>query len=105
MAELRNVDVNEARELASQGALLLDVREDDEWRSGRAPGAVHVPLAELPGAPEITILVGSEREGLPDSVVAQADRIAQIPIRTHSLNAAMAATVALYDLGHRMPPA
>jgi rhodanese-related sulfurtransferase len=48
MAELRNVDVNEARELASQGALLLDVREDDEWRSGRAPGAVHVPLAELP---------------------------------------------------------
>ncbi len=27
---------------------LLDVREDDEWAAGHAPGAVHVPLAELP---------------------------------------------------------
>jgi TrmH family RNA methyltransferase len=50
----------------------------------------------------ISILIGSEREGLPDDVVAQADHTAHIPIRTHSLNAAMAATVALYELGHRM---
>lgn len=28
--------------------LLLDVREDDEWAAGRAPGAVHVPLHDLP---------------------------------------------------------
>ena len=27
---------------------LLDVREDDEWWSGRAPGAVHMPLQTLP---------------------------------------------------------
>jgi rhodanese-related sulfurtransferase len=27
---------------------LLDVREDDEWAEGRAPGAVHVPLMEVP---------------------------------------------------------
>jgi rhodanese-related sulfurtransferase len=27
---------------------LLDVREDDEWRAGHAPDAVHIPLAELP---------------------------------------------------------
>lgn len=26
---------------------LLDVREDDEWRAGHAPDAVHVPLSEL----------------------------------------------------------
>ena len=25
-------------------AVLLDVREDDEWAAGRAPGAVHVPM-------------------------------------------------------------
>lgn len=31
------------------GAFLLDVREDDEWRAGRAPDAVHVPLQTLPG--------------------------------------------------------
>ncbi|WP_017601472.1 rhodanese-like domain-containing protein [Nocardiopsis lucentensis] len=30
-----------------EGAYLLDVREDDEWRSGHAPGAVHIPLGQL----------------------------------------------------------
>jgi rhodanese-related sulfurtransferase len=29
-------------------AVLLDVREDDEWRAGHAPGALHVPLGEVP---------------------------------------------------------
>ena len=28
-------------------AVLLDVREDDEWAAGRAPGAVHVPMTQL----------------------------------------------------------
>lgn len=28
-------------------AVLLDVREPDEWVAGHAPGAVHVPLGEL----------------------------------------------------------
>ncbi|MBG0827056.1 rhodanese-like domain-containing protein [Planomonospora sp. ID67723] len=28
-------------------AFLLDVREDDEWHAGHAPGAVHIPLGEL----------------------------------------------------------
>ena len=54
---------------------------------------------------EVTVLVGSERDGLPEHVIAQADHTAQIPIHTHSLNAAMAATIALYELGHRMRPA
>ncbi len=31
-----------------QGATLLDVCEQDEWDAGHAPGAVHIPLAELP---------------------------------------------------------
>lgn len=29
------------------GAVLLDVREDDEWAAGRAPGAVHLPMTQL----------------------------------------------------------
>ena len=38
-----------AAELVEHGeALLLDVREHDEWRAGHAPGAVHIPLGELP---------------------------------------------------------
>jgi TrmH family RNA methyltransferase len=51
---------------------------------------------------EVTLLIGAEREGLPQAVVEQADLISHIPIRTHSLNAAMAATIALYELATRM---
>ncbi len=57
-----------------------------------------VPLHELAGsARDVTLMIGSERDGLPDAIVEQADHTAHIPIRTHSLNAAMAATVALYE--------
>lgn len=30
--------------LQARGAVLVDVREDDEWIAGHAPDAVHVPL-------------------------------------------------------------
>lgn len=51
-----------------------------------------------PLAGEVTLLVGAEREGLPDDVLAACDRVVRIPIRSESLNAAMAATVALYEV-------
>ncbi len=57
-----------------------------------------------PGCP-LTICVGGEREGLPAEILEGATRRARIPLGAdgpNSLNAAMAATVALYDLGHRM---
>ena len=38
----------EARDRQKSGALILDVREPDEWRTGHAPGAKHVPLGQLP---------------------------------------------------------
>ncbi len=47
---------------------------------------------------DVTLLIGAERDGLPEDVVAAADHTAQIPIANHSLNAAMAATVALYEV-------
>ena len=31
-----------------EGSVLLDVREDDEWESGHAEGARHIPMGELP---------------------------------------------------------
>jgi RNA methyltransferase, TrmH family len=46
----------------------------------------------------VTVLIGAERAGLPEDVIAAADEIAHIPIATESLNAAMAATIALYQL-------
>ncbi len=55
------------------------------------------PLAGPAGA-ELTIIVGAERGGLPPEVVGACDRTARIPILSESLNAAMAATVALYEL-------
>jgi TrmH family RNA methyltransferase len=78
------------------------------------PLARAATLADLPGetvaldadAPEpldglalaqITLLIGGEREGLPDELMQGADHLVRIPIVTHSLNAAMAATVALYE--------
>lgn len=50
----------------------------------------------------VTLMVGAERDGLPDEIVQAADRIVHIPIAHHSLNAAMAATVALYEVSRRM---
>ena len=42
------VDVREAaRAVQADEVLLLDVREDEEWAAGRAPGAVHVPMGRL----------------------------------------------------------
>ena len=51
---------------------------------------------------DTTLVVGAEREGLPDAVVAACDTVATIPVRAESLNAAMAATVALYECNRRM---
>ena len=43
--EITVIDVNEANRRAGSGALLLDVREADEWDAGHAPAATHLPLA------------------------------------------------------------
>jgi TrmH family RNA methyltransferase len=48
--------------------------------------------------PALTLLVGAEREGLPDELVKACERVARIPIASDSLNAAMAVTVALYEM-------
>src|SRR3954471_999581 len=55
------------------------------------------PLAELQER-EVTLVVGAEREGLPDAVLAECDEVCHIPIASESLNAAMAATVAMYEV-------
>jgi DMSO/TMAO reductase YedYZ molybdopterin-dependent catalytic subunit/rhodanese-related sulfurtransferase len=57
-------DVPEVRPRAAQamvaaGALLLDVREPDEWRTGHAPDAVLMPMAQV--ATRRGELVGAER--------------------------------------------
>ncbi len=61
-----------------------------------------IALDRVDTGSEVTLLIGAEREGLPEDVVHAADEVAYIPISTHSLNAAMAATIGLYELAHRI---
>ncbi len=62
-------------------------------------------LAELELEPPAVICVGSEREGLPWEISSAAEVSARIPMRTDgpdSLNVAVAASVALYEVANRM---
>ncbi len=47
---IREISVQELRPLIEAGdAVVLDVRMDDEYAAAHVPGAVLVPLPELPG--------------------------------------------------------
>ena len=62
---IAQVDPTETARLIADGALLLDVRELDEWAAGHAPGAVHVPLGQLDPAtlPRDRVVVAICRSG------------------------------------------
>ena len=90
---------------ASMGAIFTvrlarvrDVRELPGERIALVPDAAERLRAPRDGAAPRTVLVGGEREGLPPAVVAACERSARLAIAAESLNAAMAATVALYEL-------
>lgn len=94
---------------ASMGAIftvaLARVQEPAELPGTRIALVAHAgePLREVARASAetadtLTLLVGAEREGLPQDLLGHCQHIAHIPIRGDSLNAAMAATVALYEI-------
>jgi TrmH family RNA methyltransferase len=88
---------------ASMGAIfsvaVARVRELSELPGERIALVAHTGEAlRGPLEREATLVVGAEREGLPATVIAGCDREAHIPIASESLNAAMAATVSLYEL-------
>ncbi len=72
-----------------------------------AEGVLRGPSPAEGSDATLTLLVGAERDGLPEEIVAACDRSARIPIASESLNAAMAATVALYEVTRdgRLAPA
>jgi len=49
-SKIEDVAPEDAKRLQDGGAVLLDVRESDEWDAGHAPNAEHVPLAEVEGS-------------------------------------------------------
>jgi RNA methyltransferase, TrmH family len=84
----------ELTELPGTKIALVPGAGEELWRSSHIYGnAIAIGL---------TLMIGAEREGLPQEVIARADHIAHIPIQTDSLNAAMAATIALYELTRSM---
>jgi len=44
------IGAEEAQQLLAEGALLLDVREHDEWSAGHAMAAEFLPLGDVPAA-------------------------------------------------------
>ena len=91
---------------ASMGALfevpLSDFDEPGGTRIALVPrGGTPLPELELGG--DTVFVLGSEREGLPDDVLARCETSASIPYTggAESLNVAMAGTIALYELNRR----
>ena len=101
MGAIFHVPVTRVDDLAALPGtkIALDAGAGDELQ--RSMGRMDPQTAEEP----LTIVVGAEREGLPETVLDACDHVARIPIKTHSLNAAMAATVALYELARRITAA
>jgi molybdopterin/thiamine biosynthesis adenylyltransferase/rhodanese-related sulfurtransferase len=46
-AQIKSVDIDQARKMLQQGAVIVDVRESDEWRQGHIPQAVAIPRGFL----------------------------------------------------------
>lgn len=77
----------------------LDAHAEESLAALAAEGGAAAPeRGPAAGGQPLTLLVGAERAALPDDVLAAADRVVRIPIASESLNAAMAATVALYEV-------
>ncbi len=92
MGAIFSVPVARATEIDElPGQTIALVAEDGEPLHEVLP-----PLAAA-GTP-LTVVVGSEREGLPAAVAATCAIRATIPMARDSVNAAMAGTIALYEI-------
>lgn len=91
------MDVLEVDPIRAQGlvdesaAILLDVREDDEWTAGHAPGAIHVRLGDLDPrsfdttAPVVAVCRSGNRSG------SAAKRLAAAGVTVYNLVGGMRA--------------
>ena len=90
---------------ASAGAIFrVPLVEWDALPDARIALVAHegAPIASAPLEPPLTIFLGSEREGLPDDLVAQSHKVTiPLPGAAESLNVAAAGAIALYELSRR----
>ncbi len=47
MSDVPEISVTELADQRADGAVLIDVREHDEYETARVPGAHHIPLGEV----------------------------------------------------------
>jgi rhodanese-related sulfurtransferase len=74
------IDVNEAKEMMSEGANVIDVRNPDEFANGHVPGATLIPVnsvfqrrSELPGEGKIIFVCSvGQRSALAAEMAAAA---------------------------------
>ncbi len=48
MSSVPEIDLSELERLLATGAVLVDVREDDEYADGHVAGALHIALSTIP---------------------------------------------------------
>jgi tRNA G18 (ribose-2'-O)-methylase SpoU len=84
---------------------VLDRLRDEGYEIVGLEQATHSEsLFGFPFAARTVLVVGNERTGLEDDVLARLDRVAEIPMYglPHSLNAATSASIAIYEYCRRM---
>ncbi len=83
--------------VAGEGKAIWELADELVKMEGRARAGDRETSSREDARASRTLLVGAEREGLPEDVVRACEHTVHIPIASESLNAAMAATVALYE--------
>jgi RNA methyltransferase, TrmH family len=91
---------------ASAGAIFrVPIVGWDEAPASRVALVAHggTPIGDVDLRPPLTILLGSEREGLPEDLVTTCNLAVSIPLpgAAESLNVAAAGAIALYELSRR----
>jgi RNA methyltransferase, TrmH family len=91
---------------ASMGSLFRVPLAGFDEPTGRRVALVPRGGAPLPGLElggDVVLVLGAEREGVPEEILAACDERASIPLPggAESLNVAMAGTVALYEVARR----
>lgn len=88
----------EKRELLSE--LLSELKRDGYMLYALEQDDKSVVYDQYPEAQKIALLVGNEVDGVPESLLEQADAILEIPMRgsKNSLNVSVATGVVLYEL-------
>ena len=87
--EVAQADIAAVPLTFDSSVVLLDVREDDEWRGGHIPGAVHVPMNQVPQrlqfdpgplTPDATIVVVCKVGGRSAQVVGYLNQVGRTAV-------------------------